>query len=376
MQPDPAKPATTKDLRGRLAELHPDARLAWLTTLLRTPPGPPRTGGGVDPWRLVPTLIVSHPGLLHASCEALIAEPETRQRAIALLARLHNRREEWDNLRNLLERWRDEPEEGREARRRELLRTEILAPSETGERQARIWDACAAALCPLGLVSYASQLQVARGLTFEPQALLVATEAALATALQPGLPPILASLARAADVAVIGNGSGLVGARLGSRIDRHDFVIRLNYPVLTGHAPDVGQRTDLMLFADALRHSLSEQTGRERGYDAIASFGVRTHIPDRSRSLVPPRIPRGLAAAVGALGYERPSTGFFAILLVALVLRRPTTIYGFDFYQGGGPAHYFGAGSAAMQHEITYERWFVQQFLPALPISLRTGAAP
>jgi hypothetical protein len=57
--------------------------------------------------------------------------------------------------------------------------------------------------------------------------------------------------------------------------------------------------------------------------------------------------------------------------MVALALRRPVTLYGFDFFPPGQDGHYFGAGTASIHHEVGYEAWFVRRFLPGILPDLR-----
>lgn len=46
-------------------------------------------------------------------------------------------------------------------------------------------------------------------------------------------------------VCVVGNGPSLLGSGLGSAIDSHDVVVRINDFVIEGHEEDVGTRTDV-----------------------------------------------------------------------------------------------------------------------------------
>ncbi|XP_006812347.1 alpha-N-acetylneuraminate alpha-2,8-sialyltransferase ST8SIA3-like [Saccoglossus kowalevskii] len=48
--------------------------------------------------------------------------------------------------------------------------------------------------------------------------------------------------------AVVGNGGIMLHSNCGDEIDKHDFIIRCNFPEVSGFEKDVGQRTDLLTF--------------------------------------------------------------------------------------------------------------------------------
>jgi hypothetical protein len=77
---------------------------------------------------------------------------------------------------------------------------------------------------------------------------------------------------------------------------------------------------------------------REPGHAAPPALGLRVTLRPPATPADPPRVPPGIAALVSDLAYERSSTGFFAILLIGLLLRRRLTLYGFDFFAPGRPA--------------------------------------
>ncbi len=252
----------------------------------------------------------------------------------------------------LLERWPDDPPAGAAARRAEWLRCALLAPGA----DPATWDRFAATLPPLARLAHDAQRHAAAGLPVDAAPLLAALPAG-------PLPGPLARLAAAESVAIIGNGAGLLGSGAAAAIEAHDLVLRLNFPVVTGHEADVGSRADLVIVAEAKRWQLDELRAREAAYATTPALAARVAWP-RKAEATPDQVPRPLAEAVVALGYHQPTTGFFAVLLAALVLRRRVTLFGFDFFSPGRPGHYWGDTSAGAQHELAYERWMAERFLP------------
>lgn len=204
------------------------------------------------------------------------------------------------------------------------------------------------------------------------RALLRPRAAAALSAPGPHL-PVLERLCAAPDVAIVGNGPSLAGSGAGEAIDAHGLVLRINFPRLEGHAADVGQRTDLMLFRHATRGAFARLLARDPRWAEVPALGVRTHWRDgtaEEADRARPTLPRAVADLVGTITYPGPTTGFLAAVLVGLLLERPVTLYGFDFFRPGAEHHYFGANRVAAAHEPAYERWFVTRFWPAL------GGAP
>jgi hypothetical protein len=348
-------PGGYRALRQALKALPVPDRLPWLVATLRAASA--ERGALPGAWRYALGLVLTHPGLVDAACRVLEAEEPSRVHAVALRARLLNRREDWEGLRDLLARHAEEPPTGAAARRAEWLRCACLAPGA----DAATWARFAVALPPLARQAHDAQRHVAAGAAPDAAALRPALDAMR----PPDLPAPLARLAAASSVAIVGNGSGVAGSRAAAAIEAHDFVLRLNFPVLTGHEADVGRRTDLMIFSEAKRGTLPALLAREAGYAALPAFGARTTWP-RLGTAAPDQVPRPLAEAVVAMGYERPTTGFFAAVLAALVLGRRVTLFGFDFFQPGRQGHYWGDTTAAPVHELAYERWMATSVLPAL----------
>lgn len=350
-------------LRQALRGIPRDGRPAWLVDRLRLTEAPQTPGILPARWRLAQSLILHDPTALAAACTRLLDDAATRPAALETLCRLHTRQEAYDTLRAVLLRCLDDPPEGAAARRLRLLRAELLAPSATEASRTAHWQIGAAALGPLGAASYAFQ-RAPEGKV--PAALTEALRRRRDAALAMPLPPALVALARAGSVAVVGNGASVTGRGAGPAIDAHDLVVRINYPVLTGFGADVGRRTDLILFAEAKRATLPALLAREPEYPSLPALAVRVTWPQGGSGAEMGVVPRLLADSVCDIAYGRPTTGFFAILLIAVLLGRKVTLFGFDFFAPGLPGHYFGDATAAMPHEIAYERWFAARILPRL----------
>ncbi len=364
-------PATARELRERLAGLPPTDRVEWLSGLIRQ-----EAAGGrpaAPPSAPLLSLVSGRPDLLRTACAPLAGEPATAHLALALLARLHNRLEEFGALRDVLRRAVAlRPEDPKP--RRELLRTELLAPSPDPAERAANLALGAAGLTPLAALSFALQRSVAEGLAADPAPLLAALGRHVGGLDAASFPPALARIAAARNVAIVGNGSATLGRGLGPEIEAHDAVVRLNYPILHGHEADVGRRTDAVLFAEPKRAELPALMAREPGYDAVPALALGIALRD-TPGVSPPRLPRALGTAAEALAYRAPTTGFLGVLLAAVLLRRPVTLYGFDFFRPGAPGHYFGPATAAQHHELAYERWYAEAVLPLLAPGLRRAAA-
>lgn len=172
---------------------------------------------------------------------------------------------------------------------------------------------------------------------------------------------------RAKSVAVVGNGPNLRGSGLGAQIDCHDFVVRINYPSLSGFESDVGSRTDLVMFYEGFRGKLKNSPALQASYGGVPAIGVSTLRGSSVECLgvdVRPTMPWALVSLLTDLTYERATTGFLTAVLSSQVLGRPTAMYGFTFYQGGGDAYYFGPNSNVfIGHELDYEYWYCLKYL-------------
>ena len=193
------------------------------------------------------------------------------------------------------------------------------------------------------------------------------------TAARERLAAIFQALHAARDVALVGNAPTLAGSGAGAEIDRHDLVVRCNYPVLAGFAADVGTRADLVLFHGAKRRRLARLLARDPRYPALPSLssgpaGAPPPVPPDAEPR--PAVPVPLERLVDGLCYESRTTGLFGAVLIALVFGKPLRLYGFDFFRPGMAGHYYGKAAAAPHHDLAYERWYLTRALPVLRTSV------
>jgi CMP-N-acetylneuraminic acid synthetase len=312
-------------------------------------------------------------GPLRAACEAVLAGAPTHRVALRSLAWCAYRTRDFalarKTLARLLALWPDQSQDSH----RELMRLAWLDPMADEASQSAAWEVAMAEADALSQRSYTAQDRFATGKITDTIALDATLDRLLAEALAEiaaaGGPAAetVERLRAAKSVAIVGNGPSLKGSGAGARIEAHELVLRINYPVLSGFAADVGTRTDVMLFDGAHRLHLDKRLAREPAYPKVAALGTPTGIlPGPVKPGEPPEVPISLIRLISALSYGRGTTGFRAIVLVALILRRKATLFGFDFFQPGQQGHYYDAASAALQHELAYEEWFVTRFLPTI----------
>jgi CMP-N-acetylneuraminic acid synthetase len=306
-----------------------------------------------------------------AAAEAVLAAEPGHGSALRVLAKCQSRAGEHAaaaaTLRALMRRMTV----GQETRR-ELRRLDLLAGQSSPDPAP---PAEAVRLDPLAAAADAATRAVADGARPDRAGFGALLRQAFDAALRDAagaLPPALMALRRARDVAIVGNGPSLKGSGAGAAIEAHGVVLRFNFPVLSGHEADVGRRTDAMILAGAKRGFLATLLEREPAYRRVPAM-VAEHRPAEGRP-VPPPIPLPILRLVWQAGYAGPTSGFTGILLTVLLLNRPATLFGFDFFAPGEPGHYFGEAAAALQHETGFERWYVTRFLPAIRPGIRFHA--
>lgn len=314
-------------------------------------------------WHVAEALFETHPEVLRTAATALLAHAPSRPFAAMALARLLNRLGEFEALRALILAELPAPPVARAEWLRALLRTELLAPSPEASRH---WAMAMAELSPLARRSLRLQHHCLQGRPGDDGEVREVLAKRLPPVMAQGLPPALERLAMARDVAVVGNGSGLAGSGAGTAIEAHDVIIRMNYPWLGGHEADAGRRCDLMLFHETKRPILPSLVAREPGFASLPALGIRGIPFEDHAPPGPPRLPNGLIELISGIAYPWPTTGLAAIILAAVIFARPVTLFGFDFFAPGRPGHYFGDVTAAVMHELAYERWFVARALPLL----------
>ncbi len=307
------------------------------------------------------------------AAEAVLADDPGHVSALRVLAKCQARAGEpaaaAATLRELMRRQTAGQETRRELRRLDLLAGQPSPDPAPPEEAAR--------LEPLAAAADAAMRAVAAGARPDRAGFAALLRQGFEAALrEPGarLPPALLALRRARDVAIVGNGPSLKGSGAGAAIEAHGAVLRFNFPVLSGHEADVGRRTDAMILAGAKRGFLATLLEREPGYRRVPAM-VAEHRPAEDGAAQPPGIPLPILRLVWQAGYPGPTSGFTGILLTVLLLNRPATLFGFDFFAPGQPGHYFGEAAAALQHETAFERWYVTRFLPAIRPGIRFHAA-
>lgn len=266
--------------------------------------------------------------------------------------------------------------------RREMLRLEWLRPGSSAESRAETARIAVAGTKPVTQESYRVQSLVAAGeqadlagvdaLVLED---LRRCDAALAAKASGGdaaaaaVRAILARLRSADRIALVGNGPSVRGRGLGRDVEAHDCVVRFNFPKLAGFEVDVGRRTDLMFIDASHRLTMHSRIQWEPEYPIVPALA--TSGGERPPEDPPPGLPQDFINLGDAISYDRGTTGFRAIVMAALIFRRPVTLYGFDFFPPGQVGHYFGGGAASVHHEVGYEAWFVRQFLADVLPDLR-----
>jgi|GEM_PF-2117155 len=162
------------------------------------------------------------------------------------------------------------------------------------------------------------------------------------------LKPKFQQLFKNKTVAVVGNGPGLIGSALGTQIDHHDVVVRINLVQPTGREKDIGSRTDVRLIgATMLEHHISYVTNiagtgeiltTSKNQHFMKKLGIRCYLypfraPMHALSFI--NSIYGDAINVDLTG-KPPRTGI-VILSLLLKLGRPskTTLYGFSFGKDG-----------------------------------------
>lgn len=181
---------------------------------------------------------------------------------------------------------------------------------------------------------------------------------------------VLEMIKGARTIAVVGKGNSAKGLGLGQTIDSHDLVLRVNHKGSYDSADDYGAKTSVVFHGGHLRKSYQE-LGEAGSTPAVLLSGFPSYV-ERRGSVVMPNEHR-LEYFVDSIGYKRATTGLRLLIALSLLLELRADVeinaFGFDFYTCPAP----GQGgvdevrnSAAVPHEIDYEKWFAHEFLPLL----------
>ena len=175
-------------------------------------------------------------------------------------------------------------------------------------------------------------------------------------------------------IALVGNAPTLRGSKLGKTIDDHDLVIRCNFPVVNEFYNDVGSRTDIMFFHESIRGQIPELVERSNRYLDCIMMGLH---PDKDFVIdVDTRVvgheyastlPAETRQFLTDICYARSTTGLMGILLLCIVFSKKVAIFGFNFFSSSSSPHYFSENTGVyLGHEIQYEKWYVEKFLPVV----------
>ncbi|KAK6021579.1 sialyltransferase family protein [Ostertagia ostertagi] len=187
-----------------------------------------------------------------------------------------------------------------------------------------------------------------------------------------GFAELIASISLARNIAIVGSGPSLKGARQGAKIDAHDLIVRTNFPPIGGvFAEDVGSRADIVFnWRPPTDYKISEATSRRgnvlyRGALIVqASPNFNAHYaPFTADDLATvgvsrfARLPPTIMQLILDLSYAYPTTGFIAIVFIALLLDRPVSIFGFDFFETYG-MHFWSSRRRLpySEHEPKFEK--------------------
>ena len=183
---------------------------------------------------------------------------------------------------------------------------------------------------------------------------------------------ILRLLMRARSIALVGNGSSLRGAGFGEAIDGHDVVVRFNFPKLAGFAADVGCRTDLIAFSEALIERLPPLLDREPSFRTIPLLSVFPNPRLKSQAeheklTLLGFLPDLFRSALCRFSYREPTSGALLLYLLVLLRKNNVSVFGFDFYRPHTEAHYFdGHHQVFLGHDTAYERFMLEHVIAGL----------
>ncbi len=143
------------------------------------------------------------------------------------------------------------------------------------------------------------------------------------------------TLLKAGSVALVGNGGSLRGKSLGPLIDEHDVIVRCNFPTIKNFRADVGERTDIVFFNEAIISNLRMFIDRDPIYRNIPLVSMHPEelnlrdIPLEAEERIG-RISAPMRSIIRCVAYNRPTTGLMAMIFLAIILKRKVTLFGWD----------------------------------------------
>jgi hypothetical protein len=178
-------------------------------------------------------------------------------------------------------------------------------------------------------------------------------------------------------VALVGNGTSLLGKGYGIEIDDHDVVVRMNAAPTAEYEEDVGSRTDWRVLNDILIHgwSLSVYQTPKDWIKTLHNSGLILRkttdkkqqqvlgiLEDRENKVltVTSEFHETITTVRNRIGVPKISTGLFSLLLFINVTRS-IDLYGYDFYQSNG--HYWEKATAdpTSNHDFSKEHIFIHK---------------
>nr|WP_246603182.1 glycosyltransferase family 29 protein [Falsiroseomonas tokyonensis] len=180
-----------------------------------------------------------------------------------------------------------------------------------------------------------------------------------------------ARVAQASTVAVIGNGPSLLGQGRGAALDAMPLLVRCNFPMLAGLEADLGHRTDIVFFVQALKSRIAgELAARHPSFrDAWLAFYAGAHPGPPAPILIEGRparhcqLPHELARLGVSLSYSAATTGLRALIFFAVFAGRPVAAHGFDFFGGAHSAWRARPAIPGLHHRPNFERGFCTHVL-------------
>lgn len=191
-----------------------------------------------------------------------------------------------------------------------------------------------------------------------------------------GFAELIAMVSLARNIAIVGSGPSLQGAKQGAKIDAHDLVVRMNFPPIGSFAEDVGSLTSVGFTRLAPTHPLfKELISRHESYQsALVVQASRSpkmyYTPFSTDDLAAANVSRFARVPTPAwnlvldLSYPFPTMGFGAIVFIALLLDRPVSIFGFDFFETEVP-HFWSPRRQNYwaKHDPQFEKRMVEKLL-------------
>lgn len=235
---------------------------------------------------------------------------------------------------------------------------------------------------------------------------------ALASLPQPGLPPSLRRDGTCRRCVVVGSGGVLFGSHLGSHIDQHDVIIRLNNAPVSGFERDAGSRTTIRLtYPEGAPQSANEYEKtsmvalvvfKSLDLDWLTSVitkqplsfwskmwfwkKVVDKIPVRPESfkILHPEIIHKTEEVLQKYALKQgnlvPTLGASAVVLAMQLCDQVSLAgFGYDMQQPQARLHYYETirmdfMKAQLVHDISAEKLFLRELVAAGAVSDLTGA--